>query len=126
MTTTLTIQHADKNNEVLKLQTSGGDFVITPGGAMTFTIECDDENDAILIEARTIGALADAATQELQEPLDIDAALSDELLDKADAVSMETDNDSIEAIDVFTGEKFILVDDIKEDPNPNPTEKPSE
>ena len=91
MATTLTIQHADKNNEVLKLQTSGGDFVITPGGAMTFTIECDDENDAILIEARTIGALADAATQELQEPLDIDAALSDELLDKADAVSMETD-----------------------------------
>ena len=92
MTTTLTIQHADKNNEVLKLQTSGGEFVITPGGAMTFTIECDDENDAILIEACTIGALADAASQELlQEPLDIDAALSDELLDKADAVSMETD-----------------------------------
>ena len=126
MATNLTIQHADKNDEYLKVQTTSGEFVILPGEALNFTLECASEDYAILIEAHPVSELADAVSQELQETLNIDAALSDELLDKADAVSMETDNDSIEAIDVFTGEKFILVDDIKEDPNPNPTEKPSE
>ena len=91
MATNLTIQHADKNDEYLKVQTTSGEFVILPGEALNFTLECASENDAILIEAHPVSELADAVSQELQETLNIDAALSDELLDKADAVSMETD-----------------------------------